>query len=63
MGVSASALSTLVREEFNRLKKDRQYLTLDDVLVFRLGDSGWGIDPENIGVLFAIDMCALIRIL
>lgn len=55
MGVSSSTLSKLVNAEFHRLAKGRAYITLDEVLEFRLHSGGWDISTECIGVLFSID--------
>lgn len=54
MGVSSSTLSQLISEEFHRLAKGNGYLTLDDVLQFRI-NVGINIDLESIAVLFDLD--------
>lgn len=55
MGVSSSTLKKLVSAEFHRLAKGRAYITLDEVLEFRLQSGGWDISTDCIGVLFSID--------
>lgn len=55
MGVSSSTLNKLVHVEFTRLAKGRAYITLDEVLEFRLHSGGWDISTDCIGVLFSID--------
>jgi hypothetical protein len=57
MGVSASTLSQLVTEEFNRLSEGKSYLTLDEVLQVRV-NIGLNIDLESPAVLFELDRCA-----
>lgn len=57
MGVSSSTLNKLVHAEFTRLAKGRAYITLDEVLEFRLQSGGWDISTDCIGVLFSIDRC------
>lgn len=60
MGVSSSTLKKLVSAEFHRLAKGRAYITLDEVLEFRLQSGGWDISTDCIGVLFSIDRCVLL---
>lgn len=55
MGASTSNLRRIVKEEFTRLRKDRDYLVLDNLLEFQLSLSGWRLDPTHVGVLLAID--------
>ena len=62
MGVSSSTLNKLVNAEFHRLAKGRAYITLDEVLEFRLQSGGWDISTDCIGVLFSIDWYAFPRI-
>ena len=57
MGVSASTLSQLITEEFNRLSNGNNYLTLDEILQFRV-NLGLNIDVESLAVLFDLDRCA-----
>lgn len=58
MGASTSNLKRLVKEEYNRKQKDRDYLVLDDILEFELSLSGWRLDTQHMGVVLAIDRCA-----
>lgn len=57
MGVSASTLNQLITEEFTRLAEGKSYLTLDEVLQFRVS-IGLNIDVESLAVLFDLDRCA-----
>jgi hypothetical protein len=55
MGVSASTLRQLIKEEFQRIAADKNFLTLDEVQQFHIRNLGADIDPEHIGVLFDLD--------
>jgi hypothetical protein len=57
MGVSASTLMQLITEEFTRLSNGNTYLTLDEMLQFRI-NIGLNIDLESVAVLFDLDRCA-----
>lgn len=55
MGVSASTLRQLIKEEFQRVACDKSYLTLDEIQQYHIRNLGADVDPEHIGVLFDLD--------
>ena len=53
---SAPNLHRCLAEEFQRLaKRNRDYLTLDDLLALRLPPSAWPVTFSHLGVLHAMD--------